>query len=62
MQTLRFFTNADVAAALAYAPLIEALRKGLAETCLSRRGRRLVLSTAMPNKESPATPVLRVYT
>ncbi|WP_137887042.1 ornithine cyclodeaminase family protein [Pseudomonas sp. 2FE] len=33
MQSLRFFTNADVAAALAYTPLIEALRKGLAEPC-----------------------------
>lgn len=30
MQTLRFFTNADVAAALAYPQLIEALRQGLA--------------------------------
>ncbi|MCY1267292.1 Delta(1)-pyrroline-2-carboxylate reductase [compost metagenome] len=30
MQTLRFFTNADVAAALSYPQLIEALRHGLA--------------------------------
>ncbi len=35
MHNLRFFTNADVAAALDYAPLIEALRSGLAVTCES---------------------------
>lgn len=35
MQTLRFFTNADVARALDYAPLIEALRTGLALACES---------------------------
>jgi ornithine cyclodeaminase len=33
MNTLRFFTNADVARALDYAPLIEALRTGLAVAC-----------------------------
>lgn len=35
MHNLRFFTNADVAAALDYAPLIEALRSGLAVACES---------------------------
>lgn len=33
MQTLRFFSNTDVAASLAYPQLIEALRVGLAEPC-----------------------------
>ncbi|MBT8765522.1 bifunctional Delta(1)-pyrroline-2-carboxylate/Delta(1)-piperideine-2-carboxylate reductase [Metapseudomonas boanensis] len=33
MQSLRFFTNADVAAALDYPQLIGALRKGLADPC-----------------------------
>jgi ornithine cyclodeaminase len=35
MHHLRFFTNADVARALDYAPLIEALRTGLAVACES---------------------------
>ncbi|MET1078528.1 MAG: ornithine cyclodeaminase family protein [Pseudomonas sp.] len=33
MHSLRFFTDADVAAALPYAPLIEALRRGLQQPC-----------------------------